>query len=93
MPDITGADLLGRTIKIDASQQLEGFACQVTFADSGEMITNIKAIEIDIQATNIITAKVHLVHFDKLATEGVRKEHVITTNVELSTLARVREAE
>jgi len=52
MPDITAADLQGRTIKIESAQQLEGWACRVTFADTNEMITNIERIEIDIQATN-----------------------------------------
>jgi hypothetical protein len=90
MPDITGADLQGRTIKIESVQQLEGWACRVTFADTGDMITNIERIEIDIQATSITTAKVHLVHFDRPDLEGVQ-ERAITTDVEISTLARVDE--
>ena len=84
MPDITSNDLHGRTIRIDAQQRVEALFCRVTFADTGEEITNIERIQIDIQVKKDITATLHLVYRGQ-------EEQVITPNVELSTFAAPRE--
>jgi hypothetical protein len=88
MANITADDLVGRTVKIEASR-LEAHHARVTFADTGETLDNIERIEIDMDARQITKAVLYLVHIDKTTEEGIVRETAETTDVELSTLARV----
>lgn len=85
------SELAGRTIKIEGPT-LVAHAADVKFADTGESVPGIRRVELTIDAqTGEMNAKLYRWGQDDRS-EAIL-ERAITSDVEVSTLARIEEVE